>query len=77
MRIEGVRLLIDTVKTSVGTFGLAARRALFLEDGVYVKRRAFSRTVINVVPRMPRLPHQRDNGFLPPVKVPAREGTET
>ncbi len=41
---------MDTEKASVGTFGLAVCRALFLEDGVYVKWRAFSRTVINVVP---------------------------
>ena len=30
--------------------------------------------MINVVPWTPRLPHQKDNGFLPPVSVLARLG---
>lgn len=36
---------------------------LFLEDGVYVKRRGISRAVINVVPQMSRLPHHTQTVF--------------
>lgn len=63
MRAKGRKLLSDETKASIGAFSTTMCHDLFLEDGVYVKRRGISRAVINVVPQMSRLPHHTQTVF--------------